>query len=157
LAQLCGAVRTSRDIEAFRAACRADLVHANSASAAIQCALHLRLGSRRALPMVWHVRDAHLGPETRWLRFIGATAISTSLALTRRLRAQGHRVHFVPNGIQLEMFRAPRRPAPLSTKLRLLMIAHFAGWKQHRLAVETVDVLRRRGVNVSLALVGGTI
>ncbi len=150
-------VRTATAIARIATQERADLVHANSTSAALQsCAAPGVLGR----PLLWHVRDFRLGAERHLLRWRASAVIVPSKALRRHVLARGvRRVVRIPNGIDLRPFQrqpaAPTRICVGSAHAMAVVISHFAPWKGLSLVVRVVEALQQADVRLSLRILGG--
>jgi glycosyltransferase involved in cell wall biosynthesis len=155
-------------IQVRRAAYRhgADLVHANSIRGGIVLAL-ARLG---ATPAIVHVRDClPASPvSTATLRLIGATA-RTVVANSRytadsvRAVAPKARLRVVYNAVDLKRFD-PARLDRASARARLGdagaaglllgVVGQLTPWKGQDTAIEALGLLRARGLDARLLLVG---
>lgn len=86
-----------------------DLVHASSVDQRSTWAASQALAAGR--PTVAHLRLPAQLDRTHQLHRRGATVITNSTATQRELQGRGDdRVHFVPNGIDVEAYRARVRP-----------------------------------------------
>jgi glycosyltransferase involved in cell wall biosynthesis len=129
---------------------RIDVVHANSASAAL---FAWRLGR----PLVWHVRDLRPGPEIAWLGRAAAAVIAPSRACADlvRSRAPGANIEVIPNGVDVDrLVRAAPARAEADAP-RVLAVGHLVSWKRYDLMLEAAGHLARAGVGFHLTVVGG--
>jgi glycosyltransferase involved in cell wall biosynthesis len=143
-----------------------DLLHANGTRAMIYAGLAGRFAS---LPVLWHVRV--LGTDgllDRILARLSTRVLVNSRAVARRFEFLGSRSGsrgptVVPNGVELESFdrAAPdadlRKEWRLDGKFVLLELAQLISWKRQELAVQILALLRGRGMNASLVLVGDEV
>ncbi len=129
--------QTRRQTDELARRLGADLVHANSLTAALQAG--------GAVPLIAHLRDARLS----WL---AARALSSSLAALiapSRTQAENARRYFsipirhLPNGVDAEVF-SPAKACPAHGHPYLLMNAHLTPWKSHDLFIECLARLRAR-------------
>ena len=128
-----------------------DLVHANSATAAL-----FSLGVQP--PLVWHARDLAIGRETAWLARRAARCIAPSQACAEAVRARAPRacVTVVENGIHLARFARVRKDETSRNRMPLLLaVGHLFPWKGHQTLLAAVRRVRDAGVQVELAIVGG--
>ena len=139
------------------------LLHADGTRAMIHAGLAGRLAS---VPVLWHVRV--LGSDgllDRMLARISTRVLVNSDAVARRFdfmksRSSSDGPTVIPNGVELESFaRATRDPVlrrqwGLEGKFALLMLAQLIPWKRQDLAIQILSLLRKRGLNASLVLVG---
>ena len=144
---------------------RADVVHANSIRAGLVLALARPAGARFV-----HVRDV-LPPgslTTATMRVIaaGATIIANSryTAAAVLKAAPGARVEVVHNPVDLARFD-PERIDRLAARaalgvageraLLLGLVAQLTPWKGQDTAVRALSILRERGIDAHLLLIGG--
>ncbi len=143
----------------------AEILHANSIRAGIVLGLARARGAR-----VVHVRDClPPGALSGWaLRLIAATA-TTVVANSRYTAssvlavAPGARVEVVHNAVDLARFDPARidRPAARARlegvapgRLLLGVVAQLSPWKGQDTAIEALALLRERGVDAQLLLIG---
>lgn len=148
---------------------RSEVLHANSIRAGL--ILALLPGRRRA--RVVHVRDC-LPPgalSSATLRLIAATATtivanSSYTAESVRAAAPGARVEVVHNGVDVARFD-PARISREAARLRLRslegiptdrpvfgVVAQLSPWKGQDTAIEALALLRERGIDAHLLLIG---
>jgi glycosyltransferase involved in cell wall biosynthesis len=128
------------------------LVHANSATAALLCVPFVP----RRVPVIWHVRDIAKRPELTLLKRFARVAITPSRHLEHTVgRFLVGRTTLIANGIDVTRFAGvPDKPFD-RCDIRMLLVAHFAPWKGHDIALDAVAMLRMRGHPVSLSMLGG--
>ena len=143
-----------------------DLLHANGSRAMIYAGLSGRLASR---PVLWHVRV--LGSDgilDRLLARLSSRVVVNSGAVAERFdfleRKNGGRGPVVvPNGVDLRSFAEARPDPALSKAWRLkgehvlVVLAQLIPWKRQEVAIEMLAVMRQRGLNVALILVGDEV
>jgi len=131
----------------------ADVVHANTVSAALQV---LSVPGAVQVPVVTHVRDLKVGAERYWLTRHSSGFVFASNACAAGLRSRiGRELPFavIPSGV---------RSVPSEANLQsgtatpiIAAIAHFAPWKRHDVLIEAVRLVHRQGIRVSLEIAGG--
>ena len=142
----------------------ADVVHANS----IRAGVVLALARLRSTPTIVHVRDVlpRGAVSAATLRVIAATATlvlanSRYTAASVRARAPRARLRVLYNAVDVERFdpgridRARAR-ARLGENGALLLgvVAQLSPWKGQETAIEALALLRERGLDARLLLVG---
>ena len=145
---------------------RIDLLHANGTRAMIYAGL---VGKIASIPVLWHVRVLETdGFLDRILAHLSTKVLVNSHAVARRFDFLGGQSSsrgptVVPNGVELGIFeRATHDPVlrkewKLDGKFVLLELAQLISWKRQELALQILALLRRRGMNASLVLVGDEV
>ncbi len=125
-----------------------DLIHANSATAALQAG---------GAPVLCHLRDLRLPRLAAWrLRSTVAMAIAASEAVAAVARQRiGPRVRRIPNGVDPDLFRPGR--AQGGEAPYLLMIGHMVPWKRHDRFLECLAEVRARDATLQGVIVGGDV
>lgn len=136
----------------------APIVYASDTTARL---IHGSYRAYRELPA--EQREAREAIERVGLHRAAQLALATDLARRSAIDDFGvapGRVHTVPLGANVVPTRPLRAPAPLAApsrrRLRLLLVAHDPQRKRTDLAVEAVALLRARGWDARLDLIGAT-
>lgn len=144
---------------------RIDLVHVNGSRAMIYAGITARLASR---PVLWHVRVLESdGILDRVLARLSSRVIVNSEAVRHRFDFLEHRNGnapvVVPNGVDLQAFQDVQPEPVFSRQWRcsgghvLVVLAQLIPWKRQDLAIEMLAVLRERGVDAGLVLIGDEV
>ncbi|MBI2297591.1 MAG: glycosyltransferase [Armatimonadetes bacterium] len=123
---------------------RLDVLHANSASAALAA---LPLHALRGVPLVWHVRDLLLPPGlVRRLAGPVSAAVAISRAVAERLRHDGfpaERMRVIPNALDPALRRPTRERDEVRAELGFapddvvaIAVGQLVPWKGHDLLLE---------------------
>ncbi len=145
---------------------RINLLHANGTRAMIYAGLVGRIAS---IPVLWHVRVLETdGLLDRILARLSTRVLVNSHAVARRFEflsgqstSRGPTV--VPNGVELGIFERAtpdpilRKDWKLDGKFVLLELAQLISWKRQELALQILALLRGRGMNANLVLVGDEV
>lgn len=143
-----------------------ELLHANGTRAMLHAAL---VGKLASVPVLWHVRV--LGTDgwlDRALAHSAAQVLVNSHAVARRFdflqaESDSRRPRIIHNGIDLDPFRRAqpdpdlRREWDLEGKFVLAVLAQLIPWKRQELAIEVLALLRARGLDATLLLVGDEV
>jgi glycosyltransferase involved in cell wall biosynthesis len=136
---------------------RPDLVHANSAKAALFAAPAARsLG----IPCLWHCRDL-APPAARLLTGLSSAVVAVSDAVARSL-PPSPKLRVIPNGIDLTRFDPERHSrtqaraalAIPSDATLVLMVADFVPWKRHDLFLAAAAAIRQSRPDAVFAVAG---
>ncbi|MCX7934473.1 MAG: glycosyltransferase, partial [Planctomycetota bacterium] len=123
-----------------------DIIHANTAIAALQAA---------GAPLVCHLRDLRLprlaasALRQRCRVFIAVSQAVSAFASQRLFRP----VRCIPNGVDVERFR-PAIGHPGTKRQYLLMAAHIAPWKRHDIFIECLAAIRSRDASIAGVIAG---
>ena len=143
-----------------------DLLHANGTRAMIYAGL---VGKIASIPVLWHVRVLETdGLLDRFLARLSTRILVNSHAVAGRFDFLGGQSGsrgptVVPNGVEQQVFeRATLDPAlrkdwKLDGSFVLLELAQLISWKRQELALQILSLLRGRGMNASLVLVGDEV
>jgi len=143
-----------------------ELLHANGTRAMLHAAL---VGKLASVPVLWHVRV--LGTDgwlDRALAHSAARVLVNSHAVARRFdflqaESDSRRPRIIHNGIDLDPFRRAepnpdlQREWDLEGKFVLAVLAQLIPWKRQELAIEVLALLRARGLDATLLLVGDEV
>jgi glycosyltransferase involved in cell wall biosynthesis len=145
---------------------RIELLHADGTRAMMHAG---PVGRLTSVPVLWHVRV--LGTDgllDRALARIATRVLVNSHAVAHRFdflqaRASSRGPEVIHNGVDLEPFKharpdpALRRQWRLEGKLVLASLAQLIPWKRQDLAIEVLSLLRARGVDATLLLIGDEV
>ena len=144
-----------------------DLVHAHWAYPEGYAAV--QYGRRAGCPAVISVHGLDVGEiaeaRPRWRRLVAAAlggaarVIVSSQDIRRRVLDLGvpdERIHFIPQGVDCEVFRPQGGRVPGEGGWRLLYVGRFDARKGLAVLLEAMGPLRARLGHVTLKLIGGT-
>lgn len=136
-----------------RLAAEVDIVHANSAPAALAACLPPRRGK-----LVWHARDLAWPPGL--VRFVGRrvdTVIAISRAVAERLRAEGmppERIGVLANALDPDAFAGGTSPAAPAAEVVFVCAGNLIPWKRQDLLLEAFAQLAGGWPDARLWIVG---
>ena len=141
----------------------ADLIHANSLSAALAA-----WPQRGCRPLLWHVRDLHLPalPARIMARRADAClAISNAVVdRLRRLGAPAERLHLLPNALDPATFQPSRARAEVRAELGLdgsqpvaIVVGQLVPWKGHGDLLAAWAQVRRAWPEAQLLVAGSDL
>lgn len=126
----------------------AELIHANSLAAALQC---------DGAPLVAHLRDLSLPRPAAWLlRARLRCAVAAGPAVAEAARKLFARVELIPNGVDTERFR-PGAGEDDAARGYVLMAAHLVPWKRHEVFIRALGEVARRLPEAHGVLAGGDL
>ena len=143
-----------------------ELLHANGTRAMLHAGL---VGKLASVPVLWHVRV--LGTDgllDRALARLSTRVLVNSHAVAHRFDFLGapsssRGPNVIHNGVDLTPFAraqpdpALRREWGLEGKFVLALLAQLIPWKRQDLAIEILSLLRARGLDATLVLVGDEV
>lgn len=125
------------------------------------------LAHRRGIPVVWHVRSSlpvAEGPlRTRFVRATIGRFATATIAINRDVAASlSAHADVIPNGIDLERFhpgvaKDARRALGLPDRFTVGVFGFMYSSKGYEDAIDAVGILTKRGVDVTLIIVGGAV
>ena len=143
-----------------------ELLHANGTRAMLHAGL---VGKLASVPVLWHVRVMGTdGLLDRALARVSTRVLVNSHAVAHRFdflgaQSSSRGPSVIHNGVDLEPF-ARARPDPalrrewgLAGKFVLALLAQLIPWKRQDLAIEILSLLRARGLDATLVLVGDEV
>lgn len=133
-----------------------DVVYCNGFRAQLGATLPARL---LRIPVVWHVRDFIpndvFGRLWRLQARAATSVIANSAATGRQPLLRGSQVVVIPNGVDLDRFRA-RRAEPVGPPI-IGMAGHLTPWKGHLRFARIVHGLRKDLPELRGAIAGGDL